>query len=174
MKIMDFKYTLNKFKKYGGKSNLFALLGLGLFGLLALLFPILGYNLENVDVILIFSIAFSMLIFVIGIDILIGYKKIKREYESFQGEDLPIIEHTDTMLIISSKMIYIVLLFGLIYISNIGSLKFYFLFSIIIIKLIMEQIKMKYKIIYFILYGYILFQIINKSIYIVTIIYLNK
>jgi hypothetical protein len=237
-KIMLFKYDPNKLKEYRKKGIFSALLTL-CFGLPVLSILYITMSMQDIEnVFLIIFMTFIMMVFAGGLGIFIGYKKAKKEYESFQ------IECNDTMIVISSKIFHknirieqikkilkdnknniyivtnkinktkilsfienneefekylssilpieqyndrynilqylpVVFLIALMYISGIGSLQLYLIFAIIVllttlfssVKLIIDQMKIKYKIMGLIVYGYILLQVII-GIY-DTIKYLN-
>jgi hypothetical protein len=99
-KVMIFKYDPSKLKEYR-KKGIFSALLILCFGLPVL--PILYITMSIQDIENVFFIIFTtfiMMVFAGSFGIFIGYKKAKKEYESFQ------IECNDAMIVISSKMVH--------------------------------------------------------------------
>jgi hypothetical protein len=108
---------------------------------------------------------------------ILSFIENNEEFEKYLSSILPIEQYNVKYNIL--QYLPVVFLIALMYISKIGSLQLYLIFAIIVllttlfssVKLIIDQMKMKYKIMGLIVYGYILLQVII-GIY-GTIKYLN-
>jgi hypothetical protein len=96
-KTMIFKYEKNKLKEYRKNGIFMALIPFCVVMLFSLFFIYLGIK-DIEDYIFILSLTFIGIIVSAGIGLLFGYKKAKKEFESYQ------IECNDEEIIITSKI----------------------------------------------------------------------
>jgi hypothetical protein len=224
---MIFKYEKNKLEEYRKNGIFMALILFCVVVPITLIFMYLGIK-EIENSLLIIFLSFVGIVVSAGIGLLIGYKKAKKEFESFQ------IECNEENIIITSKIqhkiiniskiekifkdnknnyyivlnkinkikifhyiekiedfekylnniysiekynernkifeyIPIIFYFALIFISKYGNIELYIIFAFLVlitiiysfIKLLFSQFKFRLKIISFIVYGFILYSVIN-------------